>query len=264
MADAAEISAWSVEVGLSGDAPAGLVAGYCERLVEAGVPLWRAAIGADRLHPLIGAQGQNWVAGDGVHEEVYLRATGTAEQEADWRQSPWFRLLEDNEAAHAPPALGGRRDQRVPAARQPGGQGRNGLFRDASSASESAPASERRAGLRHPGRRAGRRDSTRATSLLSRRRSPPFTLALKATESIDTARTLMTTYLGREPSARVLRGQIERGKVNNERKVLWFSDLSGFTRIADTAAARDQLLGCSTTMPTAWSASIARDMAARC
>ena len=70
---------------------------------------------------------------------------------------------------------------------------------------------------------------------------PSFALALKATESVDTARTLMTTYLGREPSARVLRGEIERGKVNNERKVLWFSDLTGFTRIADTLP-RDQLL----------------------
>jgi adenylate cyclase len=41
---------------------ADLVAGYCDRLAGAGVPLWRAAIGADTLHPLIDAQGHIWLA----------------------------------------------------------------------------------------------------------------------------------------------------------------------------------------------------------
>ena len=43
------------------------------------------------------------------------------------------------------------------------------------------------------------------------------------------------------PPQRILRGEIERGQVKTLRKVLWFSDLAGFTRIADTLA-REQLL----------------------
>ena len=70
---------------------------------------------------------------------------------------------------------------------------------------------------------------------------PAFALAFKATMAIDTARTLVTTYLGRDAAARILRGEIDRGQVKTVRKVLWFSDLTGFTRIADTLP-REQLL----------------------
>ncbi len=75
-----DIVAWTLGVGLEGCDQADLVAGYCERLVEAGVPLWRASIGADTLHPLIVAQGHRWLAGEGVREEFYAgRATPEGE-----------------------------------------------------------------------------------------------------------------------------------------------------------------------------------------
>ena len=70
---------------------------------------------------------------------------------------------------------------------------------------------------------------------------PAFALAFKATMAIDTARTLVTTYLGRDAAARILRGEIDRGQVKTVPTVLWFSDLTGFTRIADTLP-REQLL----------------------
>ena len=70
---------------------------------------------------------------------------------------------------------------------------------------------------------------------------PAFVLAFKASMAIDTARTLVATYLGRDAAERILRGEIDRGQVNTMHKVLWFSDLTGFTRIADTLP-RDQLL----------------------
>ena len=70
---------------------------------------------------------------------------------------------------------------------------------------------------------------------------PAFALAFKASIAIDTAHTLVTTYLGRDAAARILRGEIDRGQVKAVPTVLWFSDLAGFTRIADTLP-RDQLL----------------------
>jgi adenylate cyclase len=63
---------------------------------------------------------------------------------------------------------------------------------------------------------------------------PAFALACKASIAGDTTRTLVATYLGQDAALRILRGEIERGQVNTVRKVLWFSDLVGFTRIADT------------------------------
>jgi adenylate cyclase len=97
MAGAAEdIVAWTLDAGLGGLDQAELVAGYCERLAGAGVPLWRASIGADTLHPLIVSQGHRWLAGEGVREEFLPRARG-ADGEKEWRQSPWYRLIASGE-----------------------------------------------------------------------------------------------------------------------------------------------------------------------
>ena len=97
MADAAEdITAWAMKVGLDGLGETDLLAGYCDRLVAAGVPLWRASISADTLHPLILSQGRRWLAGEGVHEGSYVRAR-SPEGEQEWMQSPWRRMVESGE-----------------------------------------------------------------------------------------------------------------------------------------------------------------------
>jgi adenylate cyclase len=97
MADSAEdIVAWAVSVGLDGPGQAELMAGYCDRLVEAGVPLWRASIGANTLHPLLVAQGHRWLADEGIHDELYARAR-TPEGEEQWLRSPWRWLIENRE-----------------------------------------------------------------------------------------------------------------------------------------------------------------------
>jgi adenylate cyclase len=70
---------------------------------------------------------------------------------------------------------------------------------------------------------------------------PALALAYKATLAIETARVLVTTYVGHEAAERILRGEIDRGQVRTVPTVLWFSDLIGFTRIADTLP-RAQLL----------------------
>ena len=70
-----DIARWIVSIGLDGSSQSDLVAGYCDRLIEAGVPLWRASIGSDTLHPLIVAQGHRWLPGEGVREELFPRAS---------------------------------------------------------------------------------------------------------------------------------------------------------------------------------------------
>ena len=46
-----ELHIWAVGQGLRGTAAAELFEGLCERLVMAGVPLWRAFAGMRTLHP---------------------------------------------------------------------------------------------------------------------------------------------------------------------------------------------------------------------
>ena len=64
---------------------------------------------------------------------------------------------------------------------------------------------------------------------------PLLALAVKSASLTRIARTLVETYLGRDPGRRVLAGGIMRGVADRIESVLWFSDLSGYTRISDTS-----------------------------
>ncbi len=55
-----ELHVWAVGQGLRGTAAAELFEGLCERLVMAGVPLWRAFAGMRTLHPQWGGYGYTW------------------------------------------------------------------------------------------------------------------------------------------------------------------------------------------------------------
>jgi adenylate cyclase len=65
---------------------------------------------------------------------------------------------------------------------------------------------------------------------------PVLTLAFILKTTNRTARTLITTYLGRDAAERVLAGNIVRGRAQTIRAIVWYSDLVGFTRISDTAS----------------------------
>ena len=60
-------------------------------------------------------------------------------------------------------------------------------------------------------------------------------MALKSALTRGITETLMRTYLGEDAGRRVLSGKIERGTAEAIEAVLWYSDLRGFTRIADIA-----------------------------
>jgi adenylate cyclase len=240
MAGPAEgIVPWALSVGLDGVDQAELLAGYCERLVAAGIPLWRASIGADTLHPLIGAQGHRWLAGEGVREDFYVRTT-TPEGEKAWRESPWYRLVEQGERQMRRRLAQGEGTNEFPLLAELAAQGGTDYWTRLVGFGERGRIGDTRGlaisvATREPGGFA-ERDLALIEATL-----PAFALAFKATMAIDTARTLVATYLGRDAAERILRGEIERGRVNAMHKVLWFSDLSGFTRIADTLP-REQLL----------------------
>ncbi len=238
-AEAQDIVAWAIKVGLEGLRHSDLMAGYCERLVEAGVPLWRASIGADTLHPLIDAQGQRWIAGEGVHEEAYVRRS-TPESEQEWLQSPWHRMLEDRNWEMRRRLDIGEGTNEFPLLASLAAQGGTDYWARIIRYGEPASIGHGQGvatsfATRDPAGFAAPDLATIEATL------PAFAIAYKATMTVETARTLVTTYLGRDAAERILRGEIERGQVKILRKVLWFSDLAGFTKIADTLA-REQLL----------------------
>ena len=234
-----DILEWAVAGGLDGLGQAELMAGYCERLERAGVPLWRASIGADRLHPLIEAQGHRWLAGGDIRESVYVRAS-TPEQEAEWRQSPWFWLLENHELELRRKIAHGEGTNEFPMLADLAAEGGTDYWARVVRFGEKASIGETRGVATSFTTRAPSGFADRDLALIGAT-LPAFALAFKATLALDTARTLVITYLGRDAAERILRGEIERGQVKTVRKVLWFSDLTGFTKIADTLP-RAQLL----------------------
>ena len=90
------VQGWIVARGLSGAGEAELLQGFCERLVAAGIPLRRALIGSDTLHPIVEARTARWElgAGDAEHSEYARLQTS----EEDWLRSPLYAL----EASRAP------------------------------------------------------------------------------------------------------------------------------------------------------------------
>lgn len=75
----------------------------------------------------------------------------------------------------------------------------------------------------------------RAKSQRSSASCPFLAIAIKCASLGRVARTLAETYLGRDAGRLVLGGRIERGIADRIEAVLWFSDLSGYTRITDSA-----------------------------
>jgi adenylate cyclase len=55
-----ELHTWVVREGIGGAAAATLFDGLCQRLVIAGVPLWRAFVGMPTLHPQWGGYSYTW------------------------------------------------------------------------------------------------------------------------------------------------------------------------------------------------------------
>jgi adenylate cyclase len=236
-----ELAGWLVERGLEAPSEAEILDGLCTRLVEGGVPVWRAATGLELLHPLLDARGCRWLRGEGIVKEDYTRGGVEDPDDEEWRRSPFYHLAM---VTHEP-ELRRRLDD---------GSYRRGefplldAFQDHGSTDYVAFSVDygaffgRVRGMLcsyQTDRRGGFED---AEVRLLRAVARPLGLAFKTLIAAETARTLACTYLGANAAERVLEGAIVRGRPETVRAALWYSDLEGFTRIADTAPA-DALIG---------------------
>ncbi|MBX9702026.1 MAG: adenylate/guanylate cyclase domain-containing protein, partial [Acetobacteraceae bacterium] len=233
------LTRWITGFALAHDDPAALLAGFCERVVEAGVPLLRMGIAANVVHPLLQGRGYNWRRGEAVERADLTRAVARR-RDAVWRRSPFY-ALQPKGPTELRRTLGG--------SYKPGeftmldefvGRGCTDYVamlvpygRDAASATPSGML------LSVQTDRAG--GFANAELDLLRRLAQPLAHACKTMTAVEAGRTLMATYLGRDPARQVLEGRIEQGRAEPVQAVLWSSDLVGFTRIADTLP-RDRLL----------------------
>jgi adenylate cyclase len=237
---ALDITQWVVSEGLKGSSETEILAGFCQRLVTDGMPLLRANLSQPTLHPIVGG-----------HNFIWWRDEETAVEE-DWRRS--FNM-EGVEASRIPFSymasenlwrmrhrLGpGATPTQFPLLERFAARGGTDYF-----ALAIAFGTARRLGPADRILSSWVSDASDGFDenhiAVIEQLAQPLALAVKNASAYRIANSVIATYLGADAGRRVLEGEIVRGTGETIRAALWFCDLEGFTKIADTAP-RDQLLG---------------------
>ena len=240
-----ELPAWLTEAGLAGTPETEIVSGFCERCVAAGLPLARALVLIDTLHPVHEGRLFRWSDGPaeaplqeyGRTSPEGLAAAGSNPQAVEaaerWRRSPFYRMLQTGDLVLRRRLSAATKDEFL-------------VLSDllAAGMTDYVAIISRFAAEPVIGEMDGVYASwaTRAPDGFSdghvaalERLAPYFALAIKSVSLERMTGTLMETYLGRDAGRRVLSGRIVRGIAERIDAVVWFSDLRGFTRIIDTA-----------------------------
>jgi len=229
-----ELAEWVTQAGLVGRTESELMGGFCRRIADTGVPLARALVVLDTLHPIYEGRAFRWRAEAPEAAEVldYGR-TNEGEAAESWRRSPFFHLLQSGGtemrrrlAAGDPadfPAIAQARDEGATdyfvLVHRFAAEGVIGEMDCVYSAwSSDAP------------------DGFAEDDVTALRRLAPFLkLAVKSAALARIAGTLAETYLGRDAGRRVMSGRIVRGVAEKIGAVLWYSDLHGYTQISDNS-----------------------------
>ena len=227
-----ELAGWVTEAGLIGLDERELMSGFCRRIVDIGVPLARAIVILDTLHPIYEGRAFRWRADmpDDAEAIDYGR-TNEGEAAENWRRSPFYHLLQSGGTLlRRRLAAGDPADfSSVAQARDEGMTDYLALIRRFAAEGVigemdcvySSWATDAPDGFGEDG----------VTAL--NRLAPFLNLALKSATLARMAGTLAETYLGRDAGRRVMSGRILRGIAEKLGAVLWYSDLHGYTHISD-------------------------------
>jgi adenylate cyclase len=227
----ADLTAWITEAGLAGLSEAATLTEFCERALALGLPLARANVVIDTLHPIYEGRAFTWTQ---KSKETRLTEFGRSDERLDlWERSPFYRLELSGESF-----LRRRLNAET--------EGEFSIFSDlrAEGMTDYLAITNRFAAEGIIGDMdcvysswatdapQGFRDSD--VDDLSRL-MPMVALTLKSASLTRIAGTLVETYLGRDAGRKVLGGRIGRGVADRIEAVLWFSDLRNYTRISDSA-----------------------------
>lgn len=222
-----ELADWLMEQALRDSDLTEIVSGCCERLQSAGVGLQRCFLGFSTLHPLYRAVGFTWRRGRGLSVQTFPHLVPGLPD--NFEESPFHYMLE-----HSVPCLRRRLD--------------------ATSAGEFPIFAELHAegatdylafavNFHHDDDREGMLGSwtsdrphgfsegeLRALLRIRDRLGVACKMAIRG----KLAHNILTTYLGADAGGRVLSGQIKRGDGETIQAAIWYADLRGSTRMADT------------------------------
>jgi len=219
--------------GLAGASEADLLRLFCERLVAEGVPVARANVLIDTLHPVHEGRAFRWRRDQVDVEPVveYGRTNVAGAAQDNWRRSPYYHLLQTGETMlRCRLAADPRSDFPIFDDMRSQGQtdyvvlisrfAADGVVGEMDGV-YSSWTTDHAAGF------ADEQVSAVCELVAS------LSLAMKCTSLARIAATLVETYLGRDAGRRVLSGRIQRGVADRIGAVLWFSDLRNFTQVTD-------------------------------
>ena len=226
----------AAQAGIAGVSEPELLRKFCRLLNEAGLPVARATVAIDTLHPVHEGRVFRWRRDRS--DETEMREYGRIGQGGDayesWRRSPFFHMLQNGLPA-MDRALGPDCIDDFPILKEYFDEGLTGWLALVDRFK--------------PDRTIGEMDCIYSSWLTDRpggfrpeevaalrRLVPSLGLAMKSASLARIAETLVETYLGRDAGRRVLQGRIERGVAERMDAVLWFSDLRGFTGITDSVS----------------------------
>lgn len=220
-AEIKNITDWLIDGARSAPNPARMMAETCERLVAAGLPLWRVGVFVRTLHPDI--YGRNFIWKPGAEVEIGSVDFGIQDL-PEFRSSPLAIVF--REAIEVRGRPDDPESKRFPFIAEMGAEGVTDyialplIFIDGQAHASSWT-------TKHPG---GFTDEQ-----LDGLRQLVVALA-RVIEIISLRRTaalLLDTYVGNRAGERILAGQIRRGHTDTMNAAIWLSDLRGFTRLSD-------------------------------
>src|SRR5260221_10466052 len=230
-----DLHIWAVHEGLRGATAYELFDGFCQRLVAAGVRLWRGFAGTQTLHPQWSGYGYLWRRDlNAIQPEPFVRGIRA---EPNWLDSPFRHLVDRTSAGERNPAMrrrleAGPDEQDFPLLREFAAAGATDYFGKVYSFGAAGDRSHG-TGIAYSfttDRAGGFSDDdvTLLDAVL-----PALSLAMKAHAGHLIAAGLLQAYLGEDAGRRVHAGAVERGSVESLRAVLWYADIRGFTATAD-------------------------------
>lgn len=239
------VSDWLADAGLRSQSFDDIVDGFARRLNDVGVPVARIFAGMNTLHPMVRVRSLIWDRATGPATRFEFRHVDI--DAPILRESPFAPMLRHGITERRYDLTSPRPEQEVPvfeelrAAGMTEWLGRVFPFGELSP-QIGGPADAERVGelwlvcsltTDRPG---GFADAHIAAL---RELLPVFALAAKATAMRTIYEGLLAAYLGQDPAGRILSGTVQRGEVQGVEAVLFFTDLRGFTALADTLPGRD-------------------------
>jgi adenylate cyclase len=231
----ARIARRIADASLGGLTEGEILADFCTALNEADVPVQRAVLGADTLHPVLAGRIFGWKQGeDGIILHEFGRST-TEEGERKWRESP-FHHLEQSGASQLRVRIAGHNgDFPFPIVTDLAAEGYTDFLVTMTRFGDKAIIGQLDSIYASWSTGSEGGYSERQIEMLEA--LIPFAAAAIRSASVRRiADTLAETYLGRDAARRVLSGTITRGEAERISAALWFSDLRGFTRLSDTVS----------------------------